>query len=82
MFRTPELAPREFYVLSPHWPTGPGDRERYDVAKFTVERSTIARLQKNIRFAGETLRVLARLTYALLEAGILYPSNEAASPCS
>jgi hypothetical protein len=71
MVRTPELGPREFYVLAPHLrPDGPDDA-RYSPRKFRVDKAMIATVERNVELVGGTIRFLAGLARALQRAGLL-----------
>jgi hypothetical protein len=70
------LTPREFFVAGPRLNiSGPRDQARYDLRKFTVNRTMIRSLESGITLAGSMIRYLAGLTKALNEAGVLYPTR-------
>lgn len=74
MLHQPSLTPREFYVIAPHLNvTGPRDKARYDLPKFTINSRMIHSLENGVAHAGSMIRYLAGLAKALNEAGLLYP---------
>jgi len=76
MLHQPSLTPREFYVIAPHLNvTGPRDKARYDVPKFTINSRMIDSLEKGVALAGSMIRYFAGLAKALNEAGLLYPAR-------
>jgi hypothetical protein len=73
MVRTPDLGPREFYVLAPHLTVPSGhDRARYTLSKFTVDKAMITTIEKGTKAAGTLTRLLAGIARALLDGGLLY----------
>ena len=76
MLRTADMDDREFYVLAPHLiAAGPKDEDRYDLSKFTVNRTTIGALLRRTALIGVTIRMLAGIARALLHAELLYPQR-------
>jgi hypothetical protein len=73
IFRTADLDGREFYVLAPHLPVrGVRDKARYDVSKFTVNRTMIRALETGCAGVGAQIRFLAGVARGLLAQGLLY----------
>lgn len=76
MLRTPDLDPRQFYVIAPHLiRRDTRDKARYDLPKFTVDKRAIGSLKRRTELNGATIRVLAGLASALLQADLLYPRS-------
>jgi hypothetical protein len=74
MLRTADMDARQFYVLAPHLVVrGKRDKARYDLSKFTVNKTMIGALQRRTELIGTTIRVLAGIARALLQADLLYP---------
>lgn len=74
--RTPDLGPRQFYVLAPHLLVrGKRDRARYDLSKFTVDKKMIGALEHGVTGTGMSIRFLAGVARGLLAAGLLYPQS-------
>ena len=80
MLRTPMMDSREFYVLGPHLIVRSArDKARYDLPKFTVNKRMIGALERRTELIGATIRVLAGISRALLEADLLYPRRPGGS---
>jgi hypothetical protein len=77
MVRTPGLTEREFQVIAPHLRIkDENDDARYDITKFEVSGTLVERTRSNIEVVGGSIRILAAITRALLEAGLLYSPDE------
>jgi hypothetical protein len=73
MLHHPELTARQFYVIAPHFDiTGPSDKARYDLPKFTVSGVMITSAAQGVKIAGSMIRYLAGLAKALNDQGSLY----------
>lgn len=75
MVRAPGTTnPREFQIIAPHLHIEDDDEEdiRYEIQKFRVDRGMITRLEGNIESVAGSIKVLALLTWGLLEANLLY----------
>ncbi len=80
MLRTADMDARQFYVLAPHLVVrGKRDRARYDLSKFTVNKTMIGALQRRTELIGTTIRMLAGISRALLQADLLYPRRRPGS---
>jgi hypothetical protein len=78
MVRTPKTTnPREFQIIAPHLNIEEGEDEgiHYDIQAFRVDKTMIARVQGNIESVANSIKMLALLTWALLEADLLYPDK-------
>jgi len=79
MLHYPPLTELQFYVIGPHVDvTGPRDKARYDLPKFTVNRQMIASLETGVAAAGSMIRYLSGLAKALNDAALLYPRRRSA----
>jgi hypothetical protein len=73
MFRLADDDPRTFRVLMPHLlVTSAKDTTRYNISKFTVNKTMIRNLQKKIEIESGALRFLQGLARALHQANALY----------
>ncbi len=72
--RTPDLGPRNFYVLGPHLLLrGKRDRARYDLTKFAVDKTRIRQVERGLIGTGLCIRFLAGIARGLVATGRLYP---------
>ncbi len=71
--------PREFQIIAPHFRFDEGESEptHYDIQKFRVDKRMINRLEGNIESVAGSIKMLALLTWGLLEAGLLYEPDAA-----
>jgi hypothetical protein len=75
MLRAPGTTnPREFQIIAPHLRIEEGEEEgiRYEIQTFRVDKTMIERLEGNIESVAGSIKVLALLTWGMLEAGLLY----------
>jgi hypothetical protein len=75
MVRAPGTTdPREFQIIAPHLYIDEGEKEgiRYDIQKYRVDKTMITQVEGNIASVAGSIKVLALLTWGLLEAGLLY----------
>jgi hypothetical protein len=80
MVRTPAMTnPREFQVIAPHLNIEEGEAEgvHYDIQTFRVNKTMISRVRGNIESVAWSIKMLALLTWALLEADLLYSDEQA-----
>jgi hypothetical protein len=73
MMRPPAMTdPRQFQIIAPHLRIEEGEPEgiHYDIQTFRVDKTMITRLQGNIESVADSIKVLALLTWGLLEAGL------------
>lgn len=74
MLRTADMDDRQFYVVAPHLVIrGPRDTSRYDLSKFTVNKTMIGALERRTQLIGVTIRVLTGIARSLLQADLLNP---------
>ena len=78
--RPPDLAPREFYVLAPHLVLrGKRDRARYDLSKFSIDKTMIRALEHGVVSTGRLIQFLAGVARALHCADLLYSDRSQAA---